>query len=411
MKNHAIFAAVLSALLWLPSVSCQAEASTPAAPQVLVSIKPLELIATAITHGVSRPEKLLPAGASPHSYSLRPSDMRRIQRADLVFWLGKDMEAFLQPVLARLTQGHRALALMEAPGVKIRSFAAHAAHKHAAHSQATGEHEAHEHASHEHDAHEHATHPHEAHDHASGKDPHIWLDPDNAMAIAHAMAKTLSQADPKNAAVYDANATAFDQRVRAADRHNRQLLEPVRQQGIFVFHDAWNYFIDHYQLHVIESFVHNPENHMGARHLAELRDALKSAGKTCVFYEPGTPPNYMQSLVASMKDVNSDVMDPLAENIAPAPEGYPLFMQKLAKTVRDCLDRSSATKAVLEHHEGDIHLTTSQLPGSDTSARHAKTATGQQDEAHSMGHATQGGAQQTAPSPYGSASPRPQSRT
>ncbi len=89
--------------------------------KVLTSIKPLQLIAAAVQDGVAVPEVLLPPGASPHNYALRPSDVRRVQSVDLLYWIGPDMEGFLPRVLKG--RSLPTVAVQDLPGMKLRRFA------------------------------------------------------------------------------------------------------------------------------------------------------------------------------------------------------------------------------------------------------------------------------------------------
>jgi|GEM_PF-137315 len=342
MKSRPSLVSLLFFFLCFAGLTCASGAAI-AARHVLVSIKPLELIAAAITQGTSTTtEKLLKPGASPHAYSLHLTDRARIQNADLVFWLGKDMEAFLEPALTSLPPAARATALMEQPkqsGIRIMKFT-NSKHVHAT-----------EHDPHTRPAPDSAT-PNvmqqvlrflnltkSDHVHPTENDPHIWLAPDNAIAIANVMQQVLSEADADNAAIYRKNHEDFVRKVNAVDAENKHLLEPVKERGFFVFHDAWNYFIHHYQLNVIDSFVKSPENQMGAKHRSELRQALKKAGRTCVFHEPGMPADHLQTLLANLDHVGRDVIDPLAGDIAPGPDAYPQFLRQLATTIHGCLVR------------------------------------------------------------------------
>ena len=84
--------------------------------EVLTTIKPLGFIAAAITDGVSEPNVLLPTGASPHDFSLRPSDIRSINDADLVVWVGPELEGFMTKPLAKHPH---ALTLTQVPGMPL----------------------------------------------------------------------------------------------------------------------------------------------------------------------------------------------------------------------------------------------------------------------------------------------------
>ncbi len=278
--------------------------------KIVVSIKPLALIAAAITDGISEPELLLPPGTSPHNYSLRPSDIRKLTSANLVFWIGGDMESFLVKVLNRHVEKSHSIPLMEAPDIRVEG------------SQYTGDHD---HSS----DHNHGSH-----------DPHIWLNPENAITIARTMTQAITQRDKTNTDKYQKNLNKFIDQVRATDQANKSILQDYQQRGFFVFHDAWGYFANYYGLNIINNFTVNPEQAPGARHMVELRNELANAGKTCLFREPQFQPAYLKTMINNL-DVRVDILDPLASNIKTSPDAYPRFLGKLATTIRNCLSASS----------------------------------------------------------------------
>ena len=192
-------------------------ASAQAEVRVLTSIKPLQLIAAAVQDGIGSPDVLLPPGASPHHYALRPSDVRRVRDADLLYWIGPDMEAFLPRVLG--SRDKPQVAVQDLPGMTLRHFG-----------------DSHSHDEHEHDEHDHG-HEHASddlghdHDHRPGSlDAHLWLAADNAKVIAARMAADLAKLDAANAARYAANLQAFEARLDALDGRIRpQLATPLRK--------------------------------------------------------------------------------------------------------------------------------------------------------------------------------------
>ncbi|PHX52874.1 ABC transporter substrate-binding protein, partial [Pseudomonas syringae pv. syringae] len=250
----------LAAVFWvslLIIVPAQAEV------RVLTSIKPLQLIAAAVQDGVGTPEVLLPPGASPHNYALRPSDVRRVQEVELLYWIGPDMETFLP----RVIQGRKlpAVAVQTLPGMHLRHF-----------GEDNASHDDHEH-DHDNDADEHD------HDHRPGSlDSHLWLSTVNARVIAAKMATDLSAADPANAARYASNAEAFSKRLDTLDARIKQRVSTVAGKPYFVFHEAFDYFEEAYGLKHAGVFAIAAEIQPGAQHVAAMRERLKAAGKTCV---------------------------------------------------------------------------------------------------------------------------------
>ncbi|WP_339100796.1 zinc ABC transporter substrate-binding protein [Pseudomonas atacamensis] len=279
--------------------------------KVLTSIKPLQLIAAAVQDGVAIPEVLLPPGASPHNYALRPSDVRKVQSVDLLYWIGPDMEGFLPRVL-----GGRSLpsvAVQDLPGLKLRHFGADN-HSHAEEAD-------------EHD-----------HDHRPGSlDAHLWLSPFNARVIADKMAADLSAADPANAQRYQSNAKAFDERLDALDQRLKKRLANVEGKPYFVFHEAFDYFEDAYGLKHAGVFAVAAEVQPGAQHVAAMRKRLQEVGKTCVFSEPPLRPRLAETLVAGLP-VKLAELDALGGYTPATAQGYEQVLEKLGNDLAGCLE-------------------------------------------------------------------------
>lgn len=296
----------LLALLLLSILPLAAQAEV----RVLTSIKPLQLIAAAVQDGLGQPEVLLPPGASPHHFALRPSDVRRVQSADLLYWIGPDMESFLPRLLEERKQP--SVAAQTLPGLTLRHF-----------GEQAGEHE------HE-DAHEHE-HDHE---HRPGSlDAHLWLLPANARAIAARMAADLAAADPANAARYQANLAAFEGRLNGLDAELKSRLTPLAGKPFFVFHQAFDYFESAYGLQHAGVFVAASEVQPGARQVAAMRERLKAAGPTCVFSEPPLRPRLAETLAAGLP-VRLAELDALGAKAL----SYEQLLGNLAEELAGCLE-------------------------------------------------------------------------
>ncbi|UST69421.1 zinc ABC transporter substrate-binding protein [Pseudomonas moraviensis] len=279
--------------------------------KVLTSIKPLQLIAAAVQDGVAIPEVLLPPGASPHNYALRPSDVRKVQSVDLLYWIGPDMEGFLPRVLS--ARSLPSVAVQDLPGLKLRHFGADN-HSHAEEAD-------------EHD-----------HDHRPGSlDAHLWLSPVNARVIAEKMAADLSAADPANAQRYQSNAKAFDERLGALDQRLKKRLANVEGKPYFVFHEAFDYFEDAYGLKHAGVFAVAAEVQPGAQHVAAMRKRLQEVGKTCVFSEPPLRPRLAETLVAGLP-VKLAELDALGGYTPATAQGYEQVLEKLGNDLAGCLE-------------------------------------------------------------------------
>src|SRR5476649_304989 len=279
--------------------------------RVLTSIKPLQLIAAAVQEGVDTPEVLLPPGASPHNYALRPSDVRRVQSVDLLYWIGPDMESFLPRVLKG--RSLPTVAVEGLPGMKLRRFAE----------------DSHSHAE---DADEHD------HDHRPGTlDAHLWLSTVNARVIAARMAADLSAADPANAARYQSNVKAFDERLDALDARLKARMAKVGDKPYFVFHEAFDYFEDAYGLKHTGVFSVAAEVQPGAQHVAAMRTRLAEMGKTCVFSEPPLRPRLAETLTAGLPAKLAE-LDALGGYTPATADGYEHLLSKLGGDLAGCLE-------------------------------------------------------------------------
>lgn len=288
--------------------------------EVLTTIKPLGFIAAAITDGVSEPKVLLPTGASPHDFALRPSDIRSINEADLVVWVGPELEGFMAKPLAKHPH---VLTLTRVEGMPLFDYSKQAGHE----EPADEEHEGHDHDGHDHDGHE--GHHHE------GVDPHIWLGPTQALVIAKAMSETLSARDPGNAERYRANLLAFQAKVDAKDKVIAGQMKVVNQKGYFVFHEAYGYWERHYGMSSKGHFTVSPERRPGAKTLVEIRKALEEKQASCIYAEPQFSPAVIES-VARNTGAKVLLLDEVGEQVPLGPDGYPQFMQQLADAFAQC---------------------------------------------------------------------------
>lgn len=280
--------------------------------RVLTSIKPLQLIAAAVQDGVGSPEVLLPPGASPHNYALRPSDVRRVRDSDLLYWIGPDMESFLPRVLKSRTLP--AVDVQSLAGMRLRHFAADSA--------------SHE----EEDPDEHD------HDHRPGSlDAHLWLSSFNARVIAGKMAADLSAADPDNAARYNSNAKAFNTRLDVLDTRIKARVAGISGKPYFVFHEAFDYFEEAYGLKHAGVFSVAAEVQPGAQHVAAMRKRLTEMGKTCVFSEPPLRPRLAETLTAGLPAKLAE-LDALGSDTLTNAQGYELLLSKLGDDLVGCLE-------------------------------------------------------------------------
>ncbi len=282
---------------------CLLSPALMAAPlNVVASIRPLQLIADSLVEGLGETTALIPAGSSPHHFALKPSQLKLIQNADLVLWVGPSLEPFLdRPLSSRKT-------------LQLRWI----------------EHEAGEHKD---EAHSHA-----GHDHA-GEDPHVWLDPDAAMGYAQRLKTMLLDLRPHDSVVIEANFQRFKEALAQADAENRDNLTPLLTVGFVVFHDAFNRLVSHYGLNQVAYLTLEPGLPPGARKTAEIRRLLSSGEARCIFIEPQFEAALINRLIADLP-VASVTLDPLASDLDSA-LGYPGFLRHLGEAIRQCLGENN----------------------------------------------------------------------
>ncbi len=287
-----------------------------AQPRVVASILPLQSLGAGVMEGVATPEVLVRGAASPHTYTLKPSDARALAQAQIVFWIGPGYETFLKKPLAALSKKAKLVELIATPGVIVlptREGGVWAGHDEPA-SRAR---------------------PRPGRGTAD-LDSHIFLDPMNAKAIVRAAVAALGEADPANEARYRANATRLAERIEAADTEHRLMLGPVRSRPFVVFHDAYQYFERHYGLAAVGSIALSPERPPGAQRLAQLKRKIRDLGAVCVFAEP----QFQPALVATLIDgtaAKTGLLDPLGATLAPGPDAYFELMRGLARALAGCL--------------------------------------------------------------------------
>lgn len=266
----------------LASALLMAGPLSSASAAVVTSIRPLGFIASAIADGVTPTEVLLPDGASPHDFALRPSDIQRLRSADLVLWVGPDMEAFLNKALVPIS-ATRKLAISELPAVKPLLMKGE-------------DDDDHEHAG---EAHNHAD---DDHGHHHGEyNMHVWLSPEIAKVTAIAIHDRLLELMPQNKDKLDANLRQFENLLTQTDKNVGNMLTPVQGKGYFVFHDAYGYFEKHYGLSPLGHFTVNPEIQPGAQRLHQIRTQLVEQKAVCVFAEPQFRPAVINAVAKGTK--------------------------------------------------------------------------------------------------------------
>lgn len=314
-------------------------------PRVAVDIAPVHSLVARVMDGVGEPDLVIPPGASPHDYSLRPSEATALQEADLVFWVGESLTPWLQDAIGTLAEGAEVTALLQADGVMrldIREGALFEAHAHGEEDggdHAAGDEAAHDHGQTEASAHgdeDHGSHgDHAGHDHGA-HDPHAWLSPDNAAAWMTVIAGALSTADPDNAGAYFANAAAGRDEIEVLTSELAEMLEPVRDGRFIVFHDAYQYFETAFDIPAAGAISVSDAADPSPARIDEIQARVRDEGIDCVLAEPQYNPA-MVATVLEGTEAETGVLDPLGADLELGPGLYPRLLRKLAHTLAGCL--------------------------------------------------------------------------
>lgn len=314
-------------------------ASAQAGTHVVVSIKPIHSLISGVMADVGRPSLIIKGAMSPHTSSLTPSQARLLEDADLMFWVGHELETFLEKPFSTLGNGVKQIELLEAHGLTTHglreggNFEAHEHEHEAEHKENKSEEHKHEH---EHGKKaEHSGDTHAKH-HDEDIDAHIWLDPQNAKAIVHEVVEALIEFDPKNAAVYEKNAKRMNAKLDALTNEVQDIVAPVRSKGFIVFHDGFQYFEKRFDIIASGAITINPEVPPSVGRVQEIRNKVRELGATCVFAEPQFEPKIIKT-VTEGTSAKIGVLDPLGADLSAGPELYFDLIRNMARSLKDCL--------------------------------------------------------------------------
>jgi len=311
-------------ILW--ALSSLGVSAANADVSVVTSIKPVHSLVSGVMQGVGSPTVIIEGAGSPHTYSLKPSQAKQLQDADLVFWMGDELEPFLRGPIQNIAKNAKSIKLIEAHGLKKIKF------------REGGMFDEHD----DHDDHGHDKHAKDDHDdHGHGEyDPHVWLDPINAKAIVHEIEEALVKADPKNAKEYKANADRIAGELDQLVKELRAQFQPVQQKGFIVFHDAYQYFEQRFGVSAIGSITVSPEVMPGAERVSELRNKIRGLKATCIFSEPQFEPKLVRTLVEGT-GARAGVLDPLGASLTKGPNLYFQLVREMARSLKECLSAKS----------------------------------------------------------------------
>ncbi len=364
---------VFATLLTLLATTAQAEA-----PRVATDIAPVHGLVAAVMAGTGTPDLVVPIGADPHGYAMRPSEARALSQADVVFWVGPSLAPWLaEPVETLATQANL-VTLEEVEGLnrlELRNNARFVPHDHShdgghdhaedhghddGHASAHAHSDDHGHADNKEHAHDHAEthdHDHGHEDHAGHEeieahgaadeahpahvvDSHFWLDPYNAILWVAEIARVLSEHDPQNAALYQDNAAAITAQIKATQEQVRSQLAPLADRPFIVFHDAYQYFETRFGVTAQAAVTLADAGAASAARLAEVREVVAETGAGCALAEPRASQGLIDA-VAEGAQIRVVRVDALGVDLQPGPAFYPQLITQIGAGLAACLSGTS----------------------------------------------------------------------
>ena len=373
----------MRSLVLAVGLGCVAQGGMAEVPRVAVDIAPVHSIVSAVMGDLGQPDLIVPTGASPHGYSLRPSEARALDTADFVVWMGPNLAPWLSGPIESLAGDASVLSLLAHPDTHLLEVrqgatfadhdhdhghdhghdahgheeegheeAGHDAHDHDAHDHEEADHADADHDAHEHDEEGHADAGHDAHEHEEaghdddaghdahaedehhheGDDPHAWLDPNNAIIWAGVIADQLGDIDPGNAHVYSKNAQAFTSEMMDLKDDIGALLAPVRGRPFVVFHDAYHYFEHRFGIEAVGAVSSNDAVAPSPARLSDLRDEIAALGAVCALTEPQFNPAILDALGAT----RLGELDPMGATLAPGAALYAQLLRNMAASLAEC---------------------------------------------------------------------------
>ena len=349
LKKTPLIISFLSFITFITSVNADVK--------VVASIKPIHSLASYLMDGVGKPDLIVDGYASPHGFAMKPSHAKMLQEADLIFWVGEDLEAFLEKPLKSIAKKAEKIELMATKNLNVLKFRErnifdehdHDDHGQDDHAKKKDDHDDHDHDKkakkdddhdhdHDHDSHAKKEDGHDDHDDHDGHhhgefDPHIWLDPINAKAILNEMVEHLIENDAANASIYKKN---LDKALNELDKLTMNVMTDLNKStASIVFHDAYQYFEERFNVNVLGAFTVNTDVMPGAEQLKEIREIIEHDNVSCVFSEPQFNPDIINAVAKDM-NIKTGVLDPLGATLNPGKSLYFDLIKNMSSSFKGC---------------------------------------------------------------------------
>ena len=292
--------------------------------KVVTSIKPIHSLVSYVMDGIGKPDLIVDGHNSPHSFSLKPSHAKMLENADLVIWIGEDLEAFLEKPLDTIAKKAKNIEVMDLKGIqKLKFREKNIFENHDDHKEKD-----------DHNGHDDHKEKDDHKGHAHGKyDPHVWLDPINAKVIIKEITKQLVQLDSKNSSAYKSNSKKA---LTDIDKLTQNIKKDLNKDLKFVvFHDAYQYFEKRFGIQVLGALTVNTDVMPGAEQLSEIREVIEHEKVNCLFSEPQFNPAIIKS-IAKDTNVKIGILDPLGASLDKGKNLYFDLIKNMASSFKGC---------------------------------------------------------------------------
>jgi zinc transport system substrate-binding protein len=366
---------------------------------VVTTIQPINSLVSAVIGNTGKTVSLIPAQVSPHEYKLKPSDTKKLQNANIIFFVSDHLESSITKVFENLPKNIKIINLMEDTGIKHLAIRDNEAWERHDHHHGHGDHDDHDkhakkhddhdhdkhekkhddhdhdkhekkhddhdhdkhekkhddhdhdkhekkHDDHDHDKHEkkHDDHDHDKHakkhddhdDHEKEDDVHIWLSPDNAVKIINKINKELSLFFPENAKTYDQNTNQMIKKINQLKVELKNELSGIKDKPYVVFHDAYQYFETSFGLNAVGSVALEGDIASSPKQISFIKDKIVKLKASCVFQEPQFDSKLVK-IVVEGTNAQIGTLDPLGVNIKSGENFYLQLLKNMAKSLKDCL--------------------------------------------------------------------------
>jgi zinc transport system substrate-binding protein len=266
---------------------------------VVTDIKPVHGLVEMVMEGIGSSDLIIESGASPHDFSLRPSQAQMLQDADVIFWMGDDLTPWLANPIKKLAAHATSLSLLEDTNIKLLEMFTS-------------------------DGHDHGSH-----------DPHAWLDPENGKIWLSVIATELAERDPINAEAYIENALKGQAKIDTTVAEITVLLNGITEKNLIVYHDAYRYFEERFGLSVVGAIALSDATKPSAARIAEIMKTVRTKNVACIFSEPQFNTNLIDTVTVG-SEVNHAILDPLGNHLEGGAAFYTSLLKDTAVKVKDC---------------------------------------------------------------------------